>query len=333
MPDVAVVGPSTLVGGEILEVLAERGFPADNLVFLGSVRTAGGRVEREGEPSGRIELLRPDSFTGLDFVFFAAGPTVSGEYVPVAVEAGATVIDCSSRFRLIPDVPLVVPEVNASVVPHPREPGIIASPSGAAVGLAVVLAPLAAEAGLSRVVVSTYQGSAGGGRGLVNRFGRETVALLNAQGEGRGAGSLAFDCIPRIGAIEPGGATTHELQVTEEVRKVLGDRDLALSVTAVRVPTFFGYGMSVHLETGRPLPADAARECLRGAPGILIHDEPADPFPTPAAVAGSDATHVGRIRDDPGAANGLALWIALDSVRKGGAVNAVQIAEIVLREG
>jgi aspartate-semialdehyde dehydrogenase len=331
MADVGVVGPSSLVGGEILEVLAERAFPTSTLRFFGSMHTAGGWVERAGKEV-RIDLARADSFNDLDVVFFAAGPTVAGEFAPAAAEAGATVVDCSSRFRLDPDVPLVVPEVNPEMVPHPRVPGILASPSATAVGLAVVLGPLAAAAGLVRVVVSTYQGAAGGGRRLVHRFGRDTVALLNAQGEGRSAGSLAFDCLPRVGTVEPGGATTHELHVVEETRKVLGEPELALSITAVRVPTFFGYGASIHLDTARPLTAAEATEVLRTARGVIVHDEAADLFPTPAGVAGSDATHVGRVRDDPGAPNGLALWIALDSVRKGGAVNAVQIAEIAIRE-
>jgi aspartate-semialdehyde dehydrogenase len=326
---VAVVGAAGLVGSEILTLLAERQLETDVVRLLGSLRTAGAEVEYAGRAE-KIGLVSPQAFEGIDLAFFAAGPTVSGEHVPAAVAAGAAVIDLTSRFRLDPEVPLVVPEVNAGAIAERRERGIVASPSSTAVALAVVLAPLAQAAGLRRAVVSTYQGMAGGGRRLLHRLSRDTIRLLNARG-GRGrTRSLAFDCVPQVGALEPGGATTHELRVVEETRKVLGDAALALSVTAVRVPVFFGNAMSVHLETEQPLAAGEATDLLRGAPGLVVHG--ADGYPTPAEAGGSDATHVGRIRDDPAAEHGLALWIALDAVRKGAALNAVEIAEILVRD-
>jgi aspartate-semialdehyde dehydrogenase len=330
---VAVVGPSGLVGQEIIEILEARQLPVNEVRLLGSARTAGAEIERGGQTE-RVTLLDANSFDGLDLAFFAAGPSVAGAHAPVAAAAGTRVIDLSSRFRLDPAVPLIVPEVNAAAIHDGRERGIVASPSAIAIALAVVLAPLREAAGLRRVVVSTYQGTAGGGRTAVNRLSRETVELLAGRGSRRRIADRprAFNCIPQVGAFVPGGATTQELQVVEEVRKTLAEPLLALSVTAVRVPTFFGYGLSVTCETDRPLAAAAATEVLRQAPGILVHDEPADPYPTPVEVVGSDGTHVGRIRADSAVERGLAFWIALDNVRKGAALNAVEIAEILARD-
>jgi len=330
---VAVVGPSGLVGQEILDLLAARHFPADPLRLLGSPRSAGREVEVRGRAE-KIALLGPEAFAGMDLVFFAAGPTVSGEHAPRAAAAGAAVIDLTSRFRLDEAVPLVVPEVNAAAIAGHREQGIVANPSGVAIALAVVLAPLAAAAGLRRVVVSTYQGVAGAGRRALDGLSRETIDLLNARGPRRTrfARRIAFNCVPQVGALEPGGATSYERLVVEEARKILSDPGLAMSVTAVRVPVFFGHGLSVNLEAEAPLGPAEATEILRGAPGVLLHDTPEGPYPTPAEVAGSDAIHVGRIRADPAAEHGVALWIALDNVRKGAALNAVEIAEILGRD-
>jgi aspartate-semialdehyde dehydrogenase len=322
---VAVVGAGGLVGSDVLEVLEARQFPVGTLKLLGSLRTAGGQTER-----GPIALVGPDAFADVDLVFFAAGPTVAGEQVPAAVAAGARVVDLSSRFRLDPAVPLVVPEVNADVLRMGEGADLVASPSATAIGLAVVLAPLAAAAGLRRVVVSTYQGAASGGRRMLRRLSRDTIALLNARGDP--ARGMGFDCNPQVGALLPGGATAHELHVAEELRRVLGASELAVSVTAVRVAAFFGQGMSVHLETEGRLGAGEAARILREAPGLVVTDEAGVPPPRLAAVAGSEATHVGRIREDAAFEHGLALWVALDSVRKGGALNAVEIAEILVGE-
>jgi aspartate-semialdehyde dehydrogenase len=320
----AVVGAGGLVGSEILEVLEARQFPVGKLKLLGSLKSAGAQTDR-----GSIELLGPDSFADVDLAFFAAGPAVAGEFVPVAVAAGARVVDVSSRFRLDPEVPLVVPEVNASIL-RGEQHDLVASPSATAIGLSVVLAPLAAVAGLRRAVVSTYQGAASGGRRLLRKLSRDTIALLNARGApGEG---LGFDCVPRVGTLLPGGSTSHELHVGEELRRILGAPNLGVSVSAVRVPAFFGQGISVHLETERRLPAEEAVRVLRDAPGLIVHDDAGAAPPTLAGVAGSEATHVGRVRDDTALEHGLALWIALDSVRKGAALNAVEIAEILLHD-
>ena len=243
-------------------------------------------------------------------------------------------IDCSSRFRLAEGVPLVVPEVNPERIGERRTEGIVASPSPTAIALAVVLEPLAAAAGLRRVTVATYQGVASAGRRGLRGLSRETLDVLNSRGTRRSrfARPIAFNCLPQVGELEPGGWTTHELRTAEEVRKILDAPTLGIFVTAVRVPTFFGTGLSVTVETEEPLGAAAATALLRGARGLLVHESPADAYPTPTEVAGSDATHVGRIRDDPTVEHGLGLWIAIDSVRKGAALNAVQIAEILVRD-
>jgi aspartate-semialdehyde dehydrogenase len=330
---VGIVGVAGLVGQELAELLEMRQVPVGTLRLLGSARTAGAEMEMKDGHTERIELLGAESFTDLDLVFFSSGPSIAGEFAPAAVAAGASVIDLSSRYRLDPAVPLIVPEVNAAAIGQAREAGIVASPSAVAIGLAVALAPLHEAAGLRRVVVSTYQGTAGAGRAAVNRLSREALDLLAGRGGRRGRERpRAFNCLPQVGAIEPGGATTHELHVVEEVRKILEAHALSLSVTAVRVPTFFGYGMAVTCETEEPLSPEAAADVLRRGRGLIVHDDAASAYPTPVEVVGSDATHVGRIRSDTVVDHGLAFWVSLDNVRKGGALNAVEIAEIVVRD-
>ena len=327
----AVVGPTSLIGEEILEQLESRRLDVD-VRLLGSHRTAGGEVA-EGAFAGRIALLAPSAFDGIDIALFAAGPTVAGEWAPEAARAGALVVDCSSRFRLDPQVPLVVPEVNADALADVRERGIVATPSSTAIALSVVLAPLAQAVGLRRVVVSTYHGVAGAGRRAVHGLSRETVDLLNGRGQRATAFArrIAFNCLPQVGALEPGGASAHESAAVEEVRRILDAPGLAMHLTAVRVPVFFGVGLSVAVETDDALDPGDAAELLRPAPGILLHDTPGDPYSTPVEAAGSEATHVGRVRADPSVEHGLALWVTIDSVVKGAGLNAVQVAELLAR--
>jgi aspartate-semialdehyde dehydrogenase len=330
---IAVVGPAGLAGGEILEVLAEREFPVGGVRLLGTMRTAGAEVDR-GAVQQRIELLSPNSFDGVDLAFFSAGPAVADEWVPAAANAGARVIDLSSRFRLDEGVPLVVPEVNADTLSALRESSVVASPSPIVVGLSVVLAPLAQAAGLRRIVVSTYQAVSGAGRHAVEALSRETIELLRDGTPRRRhfPRRIAFNSMPQVGPLEPEGDTTYERRMLDETRKVLGDASLAMSVSAVRVPVFFGHGATVHLETESALPAEEAARVLREAAGVLLHEGDSDRYPTPVEIVGSAATHVGRLRDDPIAEQGLAFWLALDNVRKGTALNAVEIAEIVARD-
>jgi aspartate-semialdehyde dehydrogenase len=330
---IAVVGASGLAGREVLRLLAEREEPPAELRLLGSPRTAGARIE-EGSVEAQVGLLQPGAFDGIDVAFFAAGPTLAFEWASVAAQAGAAVIDLSSRFRFDEQVPLVVPEVNPETLATWRERGIVASPSATTVGLTVTLAPLAEAAGLRRVVVSTYSGVASAGRRAVAGLSKETIDLLNGRGHRRTRfpRRIAFNCVPQLGDLLPDGSATHELHATLETRRVLDQGDLAMHVTAVRVAMFFGLALNVAVETERPLSAEDAIQILQPARGLLVHASPDDPYPTPVEVTGSDATHVGRVRADPSTENGLALWIALDNVGKGAALNAVQIAELLVRD-
>ncbi len=323
---VAVVGPTGLQGEGILDQLRTREFPARAVRVFGSTRSAGAEVEYAGRRE-KVALLGAGSFEGIDLAFFAAGPGVAGEHAPAAVAAGAVVVDLSTRFRLEADVPLVVPEVNADALGDVRVRGIVACPSSSVIALALVLRPLADAAGLRRAIVSTYQSASGAGRPTLGRLSDETVHLLTNR-EVPDRGRLAFNCVPLVGAIEPGGPSTHELHVAAELRKVLADPALAVSVTAVRVPVFFGHGLSVLIETESPLGAAAAADILRRAPGVEVHDA----APGPSEIVGSEAVHVGRIRNDPAMEHGLMLWVTLDNVLRGGALNALLIAEHLARE-
>jgi len=327
---VALVGAAGLIGREIGNLLHERTFPLGPLRLLGSLRSAATEVE-EDEWQGKVAPLGPGSFDGVDLAFFAAGPGVAGEFVPAATAAGAAVIDCSSRFRFDEGVPLVVPEVNAVALVEQRERGIVAVPSATAIALSVVLGPLAQEVGIRRVIASTYQGAASAGRRALDALSRETLDLMNGRGgrRPRYERPRAFNCVPQVGGLTPAGDSAHEVQAGQEARRVLGLEGLPMLITAVRVPTFFGTAISVFVETEAPITGDAATELLRTAPGVLVQDDGS--FPTPIEITGSDATHVGRIRSD-GSENGLALWAALDCIRKGAALTAVQVGEILARD-
>ncbi len=334
---VAVVGATGLVGAEVLKVLAEREFPVDDVRLFASPRTAGALVEfRGGEV--RVDLLSADAFTGVDMAFFCAGGAVSAEYAPIAVDAGAVVIDKSSVFRLDELVPLVVPEVNAADIAE-RGRGIIASPNCTTIPMVVALKPIADAVGLARVVATSYQSVSGAGKRGIGALSRETVNLLNlrdvAEGDAKSpfARRIAFNVVPQVDDFLDDGSTKEESKVIAESRKVLHLDDLPVAVTCVRVATFFGHTVAVTVETERKLDAADARSLLREAPGVILCEPGSDlEYPTPADVAGTDAVYVGRVRDDPSHPSGLQLWVAADNIRKGAALNAVQIAEILTRE-
>ena len=328
---VAVVGPTGLVGREIVRELRRRGFPMSRLGLFGTTRTAGASYAEEGL-EGCIELLSSQAVRGHDLVFLAAGRTVASEFARRLAADGAWVVDVSSALRGEDDVALVIPEVNGAVLSEcPSR--IASSPSPTSVALSVVLAPLMQYWSLRRAVVSTYQGAAGAGTRAVQGLARETIRLLNAgnvegQGEGR---PLAFNCVPAVGALDGLGTSTHERHVEEEARRVLGPDVPALHVTAVRVPIFVGTCLSLVVESEGPMPVAEVATALRGAPGILLHEGEAA-YPTPREIAGSPATHVGRLRADPTVPHGVAVWITLDTLAKGRAVNAVQIGELIARD-
>ncbi len=328
---VAILGATGAVGRTMLGVLAERGLPVERLTLLASERSAGQRVEGGGrEWAG--EVPRPGSFRGVDFALFSAGADLSREWGPRAAEEGAVVVDNSSAWRMDPDVPLVVPEVNMAAAQH-RPRGIVANPNCSTIQMVVALQALHRAGGLRRVVASTYQSVSGAGE-----TGRDTLRREN-EGEGltlpRVAqpveGSpfrrrIAGNVIPQIGDFDVEGWTGEERKMMDETRKIMGIPDLAVAATCVRVPVEVGHSVQVMVETERELSAEAARRALALFPGILLQGGP-EAYPTPWEAAGRDAVFVGRIRKDPLIPNTLHLWVVADNLRKGAATNAVQIVQ------
>lgn len=331
---VAVVGATGLVGQSLIEVLEERAFPVKRLVPLASERSLGRVVEFQGEEIA-VEVLDTESFAGVDIALFSAGGDVSREFGPIAAAAGALVIDNSSAFRMDPEVPLVVPEVNAQDCMQWRKKGIIANPNCSTIQMCVALKPLHDAATLRRVIVSTYQATSGAGLAAMEELTNQVRAVFSGEDPECKAFAqpIAFNCLPQIDDFLENGYTKEEWKMVTETRKILGLPDLAVTATAVRVPVFVGHSEAVHMEFAQPLSASAAQGVLREAPGVIVFDDPAElRYPVARDVAGSDAVHVGRIREDVGLPNGLACWIVADNVRKGAALNAVQIAEVVLNQ-
>ena len=334
---VAIVGATGAVGSEVMRTLEERLFPVGELRLFASERTAGELVEWRGSQL-RVELLDGDCFDGVDVAFFCAGGAVSAEFAPRAVDAGAVVIDKSSHFRMHPDVPLVVPEVNAADLEE-RHLGIVASPNCTTIPIVVALKPLADAVGIERIVAASYQAVSGGGKRGIDALSRETINLLNmrsAEDDDQPSvfpRRIAFNCIPQVDAFLEDGSTKEEAKVIAETRRVLHLETLPIAVTCVRVPTFYGHTVALTVELEQPLDAADARGLLREAPGVVLCELGDEmPYPTAADVGGTDAVYVGRVRNDPSHPRGLQLWVAADNVRKGAALNAVQIAEIVARD-
>ena len=332
--NVAVVGATGAVGEEMRKVLAERLFPVDRLRLLASERSAGQRLEFCGRQVP-VEVLDEDSFDDVDIALFSAGSSVSDRYAPAAVDAGAVVIDNTSRFRMDDDVPLVVPEVNAREIAGHVRRGIIANPNCSTIQMVVALKPLYDAAGITRIVVSTYQSVSGAGRQAMEELGSQTAALFNGQEVEceRFPHQIAFNCIPHIDSFLPNGYTGEEMKMIRETRKILGDPDIRITATAVRVPVFCSHSESINVETRTKLSAGDVRAILREAPGVLLRDDPQDNgYPLATEVTGKDATFVGRIREDDSVDNGINLWVVGDNLRKGAALNAVQVAEILVRD-
>jgi aspartate-semialdehyde dehydrogenase len=331
---VAVVGATGAVGEVMLSILAERKFPASEVVALASARSAGGEVKFGIHDIDVLDLATFDP-TGVDIALFSAGGSVSKEYAPKFAAAGAVVIDNSSAFRYDDDVPLVVSEVNPDAAKQ-RPRGIIANPNCSTMQMVVALKPLHDAAGIERINVATYQSVSGGGRSALEELGRQTGALLNFQDADpqRFPVQIAFNLIPHIDDFMDNGFTKEEMKLVWETRKILGDDSIQVNPTAVRVPVFYGHSEAVHIETRRKLGADEARRLLEAAPGVIVVDErKPGGYPTPVTHAsGNDAVYVGRIREDLSHPRGLDLWIVSDNIRKGAALNAVQIAELVAAE-
>jgi aspartate-semialdehyde dehydrogenase len=324
---VAVVGATGAVGTEMIEVLEERKFPVKRLVPLASTRSAGGTVTFEGNEVP-IEVLTKDSFAGVDIALFSAGAELSREFAPIAVKAGAVVIDNSAAWRMTPEVPLVVPEVNAHDIQ--RHKGIIANPNCSTIQMVVALKPLHDEARIKRIVVTTFQSVSGTGKDAMDELMAECQDLLSFKSASPKVYpyQIAFNCLPQIDDFLPSGYTKEEMKMVHETRKIMGDQSIHVTATTVRVPVYVGHSEAVNIETERKLSANEARAILSTAPGVLLYDDPAHKiYPMPLEVAGKDEVYVGRVREDESIANGLNLWVVADNLRKGAALNAVQIAE------
>jgi aspartate-semialdehyde dehydrogenase len=321
----AIVGATGAVGRTLLALIEERALPLAGLKLLATARSAGEELEYRGEKQ-RVREITRDELDGIDLAFFAIHTEAARQWVPVAIEAGATVIDNSYAFRLEPDVPLVVPEINAALLRD--SPRLIANPNCSTIQLVMVLAPLAREIGLERVVVSTYQSVSGTGYEALDELEDQVARGPVASAPRVYPHPIAYNCIPQVDSFRPDGYTREERKLIDESRKILGLPDLRLTATAVRVPVRVGHSEAVNISLSRPIDPEEARALLARAPGVEVMDEPGSSlYPTPLAAAGRDETLVGRIRRDPSQPAGLDLWICADNLRKGAALNAIQIAE------
>lgn len=331
--NVAVLGATGLVGRQIIETLAERNFPIDNLYPLASSRSAGEEIEFNGQS---IEVLDVEQFDFADahIGLFSAGGSVSQKYAPIAAEAGCIVIDNTSEFRYEFDVPLVVPEVNSSALADFRNRNIIANPNCSTIQMMVALKPIYDAYGIDRINVSTYQAVSGAGKEAVEELAKQTAHLMNGRPMENEVFSkqMAFNVIPQIDKFEDNGYTREEMKMVWETQKILGDDSVLVNPTAVRVPVFYGHAEAVHLETRMPVDVEHVKQLLEQAPGVeLINDD--HDFPTPVTDAsGNDSVYVGRVRQDISHPHGLNLWIVSDNTRKGAATNSVQIAEALIAE-
>ena len=329
---VAVAGATGNVGREMLATLAERQFPVDSLAALASSRSIGKEVSFGEDDILKVQDLASFDFRGIDIVLSSPGAKVSAEFAPRAVKAGAIVIDNTSRFRMEPDVPLVVPEVNPQAIGHYTKRGIIANPNCSTIQLVVALKPLHDLACIKRVVVATYQSVSGAGRASMDELFSQTrgIYVNDPIRPEHFTKQIAFNVIPHIDVFMDDGETKEEWKMAGETRKIL-DPDIRLTATCVRVPVFIGHAEAVNVEFEQPLGVEQARAALRRAPGVTVVDHRADEgYVTPVEAAGEDAVYVSRIRRDPTVANSLNLWVVSDNLRKGAALNAVQIAEFLV---
>ena len=332
--NVAVVGATGAVGEQLREVLEERQFPVGELRLLASERSAGQFLPFQNKQV-RVDILKEDSFRGIDIGLFSAGGNVSAKFAPLAVAAGAVVVDNTSHFRMEPDIPLVVPEVNAEEIAGYKTHGIVANPNCSTIQMVVALKPLHDAARLKRVVVSTYQSVSGAGRMAMEELSQQVGALFNGREirKEKFPHQIAFNCIPHIDVFLDDGYTKEEWKMIHETRKILGEPELPVTATTVRVPVFCSHSESVNVETEKKLTAAQAKAILRDSPGVLLADVPEENiYPLAIDAVGKDATYVGRVREDHSVANGLNLWVVADNLRKGAALNAVQIAEILIRD-
>ncbi|MGB9766768.1 MAG: aspartate-semialdehyde dehydrogenase [Sulfurihydrogenibium sp.] len=329
--NVAILGATGAVGQTMLKVLEERDFPINDIKLLASERSAGKELEFKGVKY-KVEAVTEESFKNVDIALFSAGGERSKKWAPIAASMGAVVIDNSSAFRMDPDVPLVVPEVNPEDVKWHK--GIIANPNCSTIQMVVALYPIHKVKKIKRIIVATYQAVSGAGATAIQDLENETKAFFEGKFYQPQAlpHHIAFNVIPRIDNFEPNGYTKEEMKMINETRKIMHEPDIKVSPTCVRVPVFVGHSEAVTIETELPITAEEAREILMKSPGVVVEDDPVNNvYPVPIEVAGKDDVFVGRIRKDAGFENGLSMWIVGDNLRKGAATNAVQIAELLIK--
>jgi aspartate-semialdehyde dehydrogenase len=330
---VAVLGATGAVGREMLAVLDAQRFPASEVIALASSRSVGEEVDF-GNRKLKVRLAEPAAFDGVDIVLASAGSSVSKSLLPEAVRRGALCIDNSSAFRMDPDVPLVVPEVNPEALALHK--GLVANPNCSTIQMVVALKPLHDAAHIKRIVVSTYQSVSGAGKKGIDELSNQTISLLNQRPFDVSVhhARIAFNVIPHIGTFMDNGYTDEEWKLVQETRKILDEPAMRVAPTCVRVPVFAGHSESIALEFERPITAAQARAILEGAPGVTVVDDPAEMrYPMPMDCAEKDDVFVGRIREDQSVPNGLCLWVVSDNLRKGAATNAVQIALLAVTRG
>ncbi|MEC8633697.1 MAG: aspartate-semialdehyde dehydrogenase [Pseudomonadota bacterium] len=333
--NVAIVGATGAVGEVMLELLAERDFPAKSISLLASERSAGARIPFK-QQSITVQNLAEFDFSDTDIALFSAGGSVSAEFGPKAASQGCVVIDNTSHFRRDADIPLIVPEVNLHTLDQHKQRNIIANPNCSTIQMLVALKPIYDRAGIDRIHVSTYQAVSGSGKSGIEELATQTAKLLNAQEiESRVYGKqIAFNAVPHIDEFQDNGFTKEEMKMVWETHRILEDEAIQVSPTCVRIPVFYGHSEAVYVETNAPLSASDARALLSDAPGVTVLDERASGgYPTAVTEAsGTDAVFVGRIRNDVSHPRGLHLWVVSDNVRKGAALNSIQIAEALLKE-
>jgi aspartate-semialdehyde dehydrogenase len=331
---VAVVGATGAVGNEMIRILDQRGFPVGRLIFLASARSVGRSLEFKGKAIP-VEVLDEHSFGGVQIGLFSAGGSISEKYAPIAARAGCVVIDNTSAFRMVPEIPLVVPEVNPEAVALYGSRGIIANPNCSTIQMVVALKPIHDVARIKRIVVSTYQAVSGTGKKAIDELDAQTRAIMAGQEPVVAVypHRIAFNCLPQIDVFLDNGYTKEEMKMVNETKKIMNDPTIAVTATTVRVPVFFAHSESVNIETEKKITPAQVRELLSRAPGVTVVDDPSQRlYPMAIHAAGKDNTYVGRIREDESIPNGINMWVVSDNLRKGAALNAVQIAEILIRD-
>lgn len=330
--NVAVVGATGAVGKEMLKVLEQRNFPVRNLRALASERSEGKMLEFAGE-SLKVERLTTSSFEGIEIALFSAGASVSREFSPIAAKRGAVVVDNSKAFRMDKNTPLVVPEVNPHALRSHK--GIIANPNCSTIQLVVAINPIHQRVKVKKLVVSTYQAVSGTGKEAIRELTEQSKQLLSRQKITKKVypHQIAFNLLPHIGDFLPNGYTEEEMKLVNETRKIMEDESIAITATCVRVPVFNSHSEAVTLETEEKISVEEVRKILSRAPGVIVEDSPGQEiYPLPIKAAGRDEVFVGRIRKDLSSPNGINMWIVADNLRKGAALNAVQIAELLIEQ-